>query len=172
MATDNKIEALADFLGGIDTNRIRRADDEWRSEAAKASLYLVDDRYEFFVANEKEANTLAAESIKEKLWAFEADFICEHSAALTKAGGRAENSVREMQRMLCEDAQPIIEALIDDLDTFIEDAIEADGRGHFIADYDGEEHDQGPVVGKYGLNIYCMDTDEVELEFNNEERDV
>jgi hypothetical protein len=47
-----------------------------------------------------------------------------------------------MQSKLCEDAAPLIEALIDDMDAFIRDAISADGRGHFLAGYDHEEHEE------------------------------
>jgi hypothetical protein len=41
----------------------------------------------------------------------------------------------------CEDANDTIAAMITDMDEFIEDAICADGRGHFMNFYDGEEYE-------------------------------
>jgi hypothetical protein len=43
------------------------------------------------------------------------------------------------------------ELLIDDFDYFIEDAINCDGRGHFISSYDGEE-----VEYKYKNQVYYI----------------
>jgi hypothetical protein len=48
-----------------------------------------------------------------------------------------------MQGKLCESARPIVEALIEDMDHFVSDAICADGRGHFLSQYDGEENEEG-----------------------------
>lgn len=39
-------------------------------------------------------------------------------------------------------ANSIVKALINDIDTFVYDAIDADGRGHFLSFYDGREHEQ------------------------------
>lgn len=47
-----------------------------------------------------------------------------------------------MQADLCENANPLVMALIDDINDFIYDAIIADGRGHFLSWYDGKEHEQ------------------------------
>lgn len=50
-------------------------------------------------------------------------------------------AIRAAQERLYEGANAIIHALIDDLNDFVDDAIAADGRGHFISSYDGEEHE-------------------------------
>jgi hypothetical protein len=42
--------------------------------------------------------------------------------------------------------------MIDDLDHFIEDAIRADGRGHFLSRYNGEENEE--TVGGVTYYIY------------------
>ena len=44
-----------------------------------------------------------------------------------------------MQSSLCESANDIVAAMVDDVEEFCNDAIIADGRGHFISWYDGEE---------------------------------
>jgi hypothetical protein len=46
-----------------------------------------------------------------------------------------------LQKDLCEDANPPVEALIKDMDHFVSDAISADGRGHFLSSYDSEEQE-------------------------------
>ena len=46
-----------------------------------------------------------------------------------------------MQGKLCESANELVLALIDDMDKFVSDAISSDGRGHFLSYYDGEEQE-------------------------------
>ncbi len=74
------------------------------------------------------------------MWAFNAEFIASHCK--TNLDTKAVDALRGMQSELCEDANPLVEALIEDLDHFIKDAIAADGRGHFLAGYDFEENEQ------------------------------
>lgn len=102
---------------------------------------------EYLVLTEDEADELAAERIKESLWAFNAEFISSH----TKHGLDDDQikALKEMQGKLCESANSIVEALIEDLDHFIEDAIRCDGRGHFISSYDGEEYEVGEKVVEF-----------------------
>ena len=56
-----------------------------------------------------------------------------------------------MQNTLCENANGLVYAMIEDIDIFIGGAIEEDGRGHFISMYDGEENEQN------GFYIYRME---------------
>lgn len=75
-----------------------------------------------------------------------ADFILEHTDFYRNSTESEDqifiNSIKVMQNTLCENANSLVYAMIEDIDTFIEDAIEADGRGHFISMYDGEEIEQ------------------------------
>jgi hypothetical protein len=102
---------------------------------------------EYLVLTEDEADWLAAERIKDNLWAFNAEFISSH----TKHGLDDDQieAFKQMQGKLCENANSIVEALIVDLDQFIADAIRCDGRGHFISSYDGEEHEVGEKVVEF-----------------------
>lgn len=96
---------------------------------------------EYLVLTDDEADERATQEIKESLWAFRAKFIASHST-----NGWSDECIKSLEKMqgeLCEDANPIIEALIKDLDHFISDAISADGRGHFISRYDGKENEEG-----------------------------
>lgn len=107
-----------------------------------------DDKY--IVLTDEEADEKAAQYIRESLWAFNASFIIDHS----KLPHEAEGMIKSWQAEKCEDANDTIEALIDDMDVFIEDAISADGRGHFITSYDGNENEE--TVNGERFYIYRM----------------
>lgn len=100
---------------------------------------------EYKVLTDDEADEKAAEYIKESLWVFNAEFILQHSAAFENTTTCEDEDIikalRMVQENICESANALVKALIYDIDTFIEDAIDADGRGHFLSSYDGEEHE-------------------------------
>lgn len=122
----NKIDALAKYLD-VEANEIIEENDTIYSHGRCEYLVLTDD----------EADLECAASIRESLWAFNADFIAAHSKALSTTD--AIKALRKMQETLCEDANALVAKMIDDLDYFIADAIKADGRGHFLSSYDGDE---------------------------------
>ena len=95
----------------------------------------IDDDYS--VCTDEEAGEAAKEYIKESVWAFNAEFIISHS----KLPYEAVEMVQAFQEK-CEDANDTILALIEDFDKFVSDAISADGRGHFLSSYDGEENEE------------------------------
>ena len=124
-----KIEALAKFLE-IGIEDITETD--WDTLEADGS--------EFLVLTDEEADAKAYSEIEESLWAFNADFIIDMCGF---SGG--EKSLMAMQREYCEDCDEFIKAMIEGtcgMDSFVESAIESDGRGHFISGYDGEEVEQ------------------------------
>ena len=128
-ADQDKIEALAAFTG----------------DAIEDIEIMYEDVYnagggEYLVLTDEEADRRAKEYILDSLWAFNACFIADH----TKQGYSTalEESIKQVQGKMCEGANNMVLALIDDIDEFIDDAISADGRGHFLAGYDGEENEQ------------------------------
>ena len=124
-----KIEALAKYLE-ISAEDINETN--WGTLEAGGG--------EFLVLTDEEADDKAYIEIEESLWAFNADFIIDMCGF---SGG--EKSLIAMQRESCEDCNDFIKAMIKGtcgLDSFIEAAIESDGRGHFIATYDFEEVEQ------------------------------
>lgn len=116
---------------------------KWDQETQTAEMA---DGTEWLVLTDEEADEKTAEEIKEMLWAFRPKFIIEHMKqeeilSMTLKTQLAK-SIEQIQTNLCEDAKPIIYALVggeDGIDNFISDAIDADGRGHFLSYYDGEE---------------------------------
>lgn len=110
---------------------------------------------EYKVLTDEEADNEAKESILNSLWAFNAYFILEHTdfyrTAYNYECEKFTEALQMMQDSLCESANSIVKALIYDLDVFVDDAIDEDGRGHFISYYDGKENEHN------GLYIYRID---------------
>lgn len=94
---------------------------------------------EYAVGTDEEADEAVKENIKSSLWAFNASFILEHSKA--KYSSELEKSLKEMQVKLCEGCNDLVEALIEDMDKFVDNAVSADGRGRFLSTYDSEEEE-------------------------------
>lgn len=107
----------------------------WDYENQMATM---EDGSEYLVLTDEEADEQAITEIKNNLWAFVPKFIIEHitNVEYTKS---LEDAISQMQANLCEEANDIIAAMVDDVEEFCDDAIAADDRGHFIAWYDGKE---------------------------------
>jgi hypothetical protein len=124
-----------------------------KNKEAVLNDFLGEDNYregDYLVCDDAEANQAVKENILESLWAFRASFILSHSNVEMEAC-----DLEAIQGKMCESANSLVKALIKDLDYFIADAISADGRGHFLASYDGEEieHDyNGETYYIYRLN--------------------
>lgn len=93
-------------------------------------------RREYAIGDDGEADNAALEYIKESLWAFNADFIAG------EIGNYDLKPAIEALSEKCEDGNDGIIALIEaftSIEDFAQNAISADGRGHFLSSYDGEE---------------------------------
>ena len=101
---------------------------------------------EYLVLTEKEADEYAREAIENELWAFNADFILHHNKNCDKLSNwewdAAIETIKKAQANLAESLNGLMRCLISDLDEFVDDAICEDGRGHFLAHYDGDEDEQ------------------------------
>jgi hypothetical protein len=96
----------------------------------------------YAVGTDSEADEACKEYIKDSAWAFRSSFICEYCSLPQEL----EEALEAMQSKKCEGANDAILALIKKtdggLDGFVEDAISADGRGHFLSSYDGDENEE------------------------------
>ena len=138
---DNRIKALAEYLGKSVKNLRNNGE----------NYFQVVDGFEYLVLTDGEANEQVISDIADSLWAFNAEFILE--ACGIDSGSNVTRSLRQMQKDSCEGCNDFIYALVDGtcgLDRFVQAAIDADGRGHFIGQYDGEEGEQGEYF------IYCI----------------
>jgi hypothetical protein len=91
---------------------------------------------EYLVLTDEEADKACAENIKDSVWAFSSDFLASETGtyanvfkALSELHERGNNAILSLIEGSCG------------IDKFIEDAIAADGRGHFLASYDGKENE-------------------------------
>lgn len=135
----NKLEALKRFL--ISEDYI---------EESEELTYQEDNCFdtsvgEFLVLTDDEADEKAREEIRQLLWAFNPDFILRHTKAYENTTNYEDEAIiealKEVQSRICEGANELVYALINDFDEFCEDAIDEDGRGHFLSYYDGKEYE-------------------------------
>ena len=87
---------------------------------------------EYLVLTDDEAEELATDYIKESVWAFNSSFLSSHTGI--------DEDVFKLLSEKCESSNDAILSMIKDFDHFVYDAICSDGRGHFIAHYDHDEH--------------------------------
>lgn len=142
----SKLETLAEFLG-VGTDEI--------TESEYYDNGFSYGNQEYLVLTDKEADEKAADEIRETLWAFNADFILLHAKNYNEMSDyeyrSAVDSLRKAQESACESLNGLVYAIIEDIDDFVEDAVMADGRGHFISHYDGYENELN------GYYIYRVD---------------
>ena len=131
---DTKQEALAVYLECEPDDLEKASYDKNLFEYGMESYLVLDDA---------EADQYAKDRILESLWAFNTEFVLSHSRIDVDDSNEESivEALKKMQEKLCEDANPIVRALIKNEEAFIADAVEADGRGHFLSSYDGEEHE-------------------------------
>ena len=131
-----KIESLAQFLN---------------CETSEISVSRYDEnvfehgREEYLILTDSESDERVAESIKEFAWAFNPEFLAAHMTDIDAS------DLKPIQEK-CESANPVILKLIDDVEHFVNDAVLSDGRGHFLASYDGDENDLNGGFFAYRLN--------------------
>ena len=98
---------------------------------SEAESYIDDQDY--LVLTDEEADEAVREEIEQLLWAFNPSFLCAHTNV-------SEEAIKKIQE-LYEGANDALAEMIKDFDEFVEDAVACDGRGHFLAHYDHEEHE-------------------------------
>ena len=103
-----------------------------------AVIRAKDEIDDYLILNDEEANEKAKEYILYSFWAFNYDFLCGHSEAISNI---PKKEYTEMASRLCESFNKAVIAMIDNIDDCIKDAISCDGRGHFLSPYDGEENE-------------------------------
>lgn len=137
ITNDNaKLEALASFLG-CEIEELNQT---------KWGHYGLDSfelgSKEYAIGTDSEADSACAEYITDSAWAFGAEFIVSECGLPYQLA----EPIQAWQEKECESANDGIVSLIEKtcgMDSFLESAISADGRGHFLSSYDGEENQEG-----------------------------
>jgi len=117
------------------------------------------DFYEYRVLTDEEADELAYDYIMETLWTFNPSFLAGET------GTDEEIFIALANNGKCEGNNDAIASLIKAtkskgkehhaLQEFVDSAVSADGRGHFINSYDGNEHEV--KVGRKTFYILKVD---------------
>ncbi len=89
------------------------------------------DSEDYLVYTDEEADEAVREAIEESLWAFIPSFLSAHTGV--------DEEVFVALAGRCEENNDSYKRMIKDFDAFVEQAVSADGRGHFLARYDHEE---------------------------------
>lgn len=117
------------------------------------SLYSMGSN-SYAVGTDEEAQEACGKYVADTIWAFNASFI------LSECGlpGELEDAIKAFQEDKCEDANDALLALVEKcvkdasgkegVEAFTESAISADGRGHFLNPYDGNEEEQSVDMGE------------------------
>ncbi len=131
--TTTREEALLSFLGLGEAGP-----DDLGIESGWSENSFTVDGGEYLVLTDSEADEKAAEYIADSLWAFNADFLSGETDL--------DSAVFTALQPQCESANDAVTALINatcGMSSFVESAISADGRGHFLSFYDGNEGKSG-----------------------------
>lgn len=153
MDTNTRKAALAKHLD-MDTSDFAAVDAAIERAPHWGEPYLYAEGGTFLVVSDAEADTMAMESAKEALWAFTASFLSRFVPALQD--DRAAKAWEKVACKLCDDANPLAEALLGDrLDEALSEAVREDGRAHFLNTYDNTEHEvrvDGALFYVYRVN--------------------
>ena len=91
---------------------------------------------DWLVLTDEEANEHTRDYIEQSVWAFNASFLAGQT-------GLPESAFEGLSKQCEEGNEPIMQMIqaTCGIDSFVEAAISADGRGHFLARYDSEERE-------------------------------
>ena len=134
-----RMKALNTFLmeyEGFDSSDVSDCEPSYTD-----NLFRVAGR-KYYVLTDEEADEIAKDYILDSIWCFNSDFI---TSFLKHDVDLHADEIQDMQTALYERANSILLALIKDPEDFWKSAVAADGRGHFVCNYDGEEHQQGEL---------------------------
>jgi hypothetical protein len=108
---------------------------------------FTDGGAEYLVLTDSEADDAVSEDVANSLWAFNAEFLASHTGLPVEVFTALSEE--------CEEANEPIRRIVDatgNFDELVDEAVLADGRGHFLARYDGEEVELDGDLYAYRVN--------------------
>jgi len=115
------------------------------------------DGCEYAIGTDAECDAAVSDNIKESVWAFNAEFLSGHIGnGIPSLHDVLVSGIKALQEKRYEDCNQKILDAITDFPAFVEDAVQTDGRGHFLSPYDSEEIELGKDAN--GDNIYAYRT--------------
>jgi hypothetical protein len=113
--------------------------DKWRETFQELPVIIINDEEYAVAEGEEAANKAARRVVEDSICYFNPCFLADHSDV--------PEEVFVFLAFKCFDNNEAYKAMIYDVDDFIDDAIDADGRGRFLSPYDSKEHE----IGEYFL---------------------
>lgn len=113
--------------------------DKWRETYQGLPVIIIDGEEYAVAEGEKAANAAARRAVEDSICYFRPDFLAAHSDV--------SEEVFVFLADKCFDNNEAYKSMIYDMEDFIDDAIDADGRGHFLNTYDSKEYG----IGRYFL---------------------
>lgn len=103
-------------------------------------LWVVEiDGEEYAVGTDEECDNACRDYIKDSLWAFLSVFVHQFTQVPIHING-VRDAMEHWQQNECESCNDdLLDMVGDRFDELVEAAVKADGRGHFLSSYDGEE---------------------------------
>ena len=109
------------------------------------------DGCEYAVARgEDEVLRACRKYIEGALWTFNTSFLLQHMNVPASFDASFEEALRATQRRQSEEGNAMIRECIKDIDALVEAAIAAEGAGHFLSAYDGNEAEH---LGAYWFQV-------------------
>lgn len=118
-----------------------RREDEFEPQSYEPREFVIDDET-YLVLTDTEADERVLERIKDEVWAFKAEFILDQC----DLPGELAPAITAFQSDKGEDANGALLKLVEKcceggIEAFTKAAVAADGRGHFLSCYDGEQNE-------------------------------
>ncbi|MBQ7820568.1 MAG: hypothetical protein IJ341_12840 [Bacteroidales bacterium] len=107
--------------------------DKWRETYQGLPVIIINDEEWAVAESEEAANKAARRAIEDSICYFRPDFLAAHSDVPEEVFVFLANK--------CFDNNEAYKSMIYDVDDFVDDAIDADGRGHFLNFYDSKEYE-------------------------------
>ena len=134
----NDIEKHFCEVTAEDIKNVLAADKKHETYITLPTILINGNEYAV-AANEEEADNATRQYIEDSICYFNSSFLAEHS-----------DVPEEVFEFLANKGffnNEAYKSMIYDMDDFVDDAIDADGRGHFLGSYDGKEYE----IGEYFL---------------------
>lgn len=121
---NEKMLAIKEYFGDVEI--VEKNDSDY-------SEFEIDG-IEYMVLNIFQREEMMKDYVRQSLWAFNPSFM----SSITNISEKVFSTLSE----LCEEANEAIESIVDHtcgMEHLIQEAVDADGYGHFISSYDGDE---------------------------------
>ena len=121
------------------------------------TIYESPGGRQYAVGTEEQADEAARLYCRDSLWAFRPSFVIDYCPPAIRREP-VEKAIAVACESLCEDANELIAVVVGDrLGELLDDAVSCDGRGHFLASYDGREISSDEIEGlPVGLLAYRL----------------